>query len=62
MKATEQKEIKITLEMNQHEANWLMGLLQNGNSNEDENDNKMREQFFNALKTAITGYGVRGEI
>jgi len=59
MKATEQKEIRITLEMDQGEANWLMGVLQNGHPDEDPQDSKLRSQFFNAMKTAMTGYGVR---
>ena len=60
MKATQQKEIRITLEMDQSEANWLMGVLQNGHPDEDPQDSKLRGQFFNAMKTAMTGYGIRG--
>lgn len=53
MKATKVKKVKITLEMDEFEAEWLMGMLQNGHPNEGMDDSETRGKFFNTLKRSV---------
>lgn len=55
VQATKEQVITITLKLNQQEANWLKGWMQNpltpnhDPSEEDEYDRAMRLNFWNAL-------------
>ena len=51
MKAEFEKTYTITLVLEQDEADWLMGLMQNPMyEDESEKDKAMRYTFFNTLK------------
>lgn len=55
MKATEHKSfVKVVLELEEGEARWLKGYLQNEMYHpESETDSMMRERFFNELHKII---------
>jgi hypothetical protein len=58
MKIKNQTTMKITLKLEEHEALWLKGIMQNplhGENPEEESrkDKKMRTLFWNALKSKV---------
>lgn len=56
MKATVNKSVKIRLELEEDEARWLQGYLQNylgDPEEEDEQTRLMRTEFFETLKEAL---------
>jgi hypothetical protein len=58
MKTTLNNEIKITLELNEEESQWLHDVMQNPlyeqyPNQEDAHDKTMRERFFKATFTQV---------